>query len=101
MGFLRAIALVLLGGQFLRLGGLRSRMRKQAIRATGVYERPRLDASAGSSNNSADNAQGNVFVVSFSLLGDRFSCACGILFFLHSIFGWIQTTLNMLGEHGR
>ena len=84
------------GWTVLRLLGMRFRMRIQDHRVTGVYERPRLNASARSSNSSTSRAGGGTFVVSFSDFGGQISCVCGIPFFVIRILGWIQTTLNML-----
>lgn len=73
-------------------------MRIQDHRVTGVYERPRLNASAGSSNSSTSHAGSGTFVMPFSNFGGKISCVRGISFFAIRIFGWIQTTLNMLGH---
>lgn len=86
------------GWTVLQLWGLRFRMRIQDHRVTGVYERPRLNASADSSNSSTSHAGSGTFVVPFSDFGGQISCVRWILFFAIRVFGWIQTTLNMLGH---
>ena len=64
----------------LQLWGLRFRVADQDRRVTGVYERPRLNASAGSSNRSTSHAGSGTFVVPFSDFGDRFHVRAGFCF---------------------
>jgi hypothetical protein len=48
--------------------------------ATGVYERPRLDASACSAASFSDNAQDGVFIVLFFRLAQIFVCVWDSVF---------------------
>jgi hypothetical protein len=68
-----------------------------ALAGTSVSRHCSSDASAGSSVDSTSEAWELSSIVVVFAWGYNFSFVCGVLFFVHNIFGWIQTTLNMSG----